>query len=98
MAAHDSMLFAVPESVPDELAVFADPFSVSLHAITRHPPPRSGRVLVYGAGSLGLCAVAILRALYPDVAVAVVARFPAQAELAHRFGAAKCLRPSRVRH
>ena len=87
MPAHDSMLFPVPDSVPDELAVFADPFSVSLHAITRHPPPRSGRVLVYGAGSLGLCALAILRALYPDVAVAVVARFEAQAELARRFGA-----------
>ncbi|WP_343710286.1 zinc-binding dehydrogenase [Mycobacterium sp.] len=91
MPAHDSMLFAVPDSVPDELAVFADPFSVSLHAVTRHPPPRSGRVLVYGAGSLGLCAVAILRALYPDVAIAVVARFAAQAELARRFGAAVVL-------
>lgn len=91
MPAHDSMLFPVPDSVPDEMAVFADPFSVSLHAITRHPPARSGRVLVYGAGSLGLCAVAILRALYPDVAVAVVARFAAQAELAKRFGAAKVL-------
>lgn len=91
MPAHDSMLFAVPESVPDESAVFADPFSVSLHAITRHPPPRSGRALVYGAGALGLCAVAILRALYPDVAVAVIARFDAQAELAGRFGAAKVL-------
>jgi threonine dehydrogenase-like Zn-dependent dehydrogenase len=91
MPAHDSMLFCVPQSIPDELAVFADPFSVSLHAITRHPPARSGRALVYGAGSLGLCAVAILRALYPDVAVAVVARFDAQAELARRFGAAKVL-------
>jgi len=91
MPAHHSMLFAVPDSVPDELAVFADPFSVSLHAITRHPPPRSGRVLVYGAGSLGLCAVTILRTLYPDVAVAVVARFDAQAELARRFGAALVL-------
>jgi threonine dehydrogenase-like Zn-dependent dehydrogenase len=91
MPAHDSMLFCVPESIPDELAVFADPFSVSLHAITRHPPSRSGRVLVYGAGSLGLCAVAILRALYPDVAVAVVARFDAQAELARWFGATKVL-------
>lgn len=89
MPAHDSMLFAVPDSIPDEMAVFADPFSVSLHAITRHPPPRSGCALVYGAGSLGLCVVAILRALYPDVAVAVVARFAAQAELARRFGAAK---------
>ena len=87
MPAHDSMLFPVPDAVPDELAVFADPFSVSLHAITRHPPPPSGRVLVYGAGSLGLCAVAILRALYPEVAVAVVARFPAQQKLALRFGA-----------
>lgn len=91
MPAHDGMLFAVPDSVPDEAAVFADPFSVSLRAITRHPPPRSGRALVYGAGSLGLCAVAILRALYPDVAVAVVARFAAQAELARTFGAAKVL-------
>ena len=88
MSAHDSMLFDVPDSVPDELAVFADPFSVSLHAITRHPPPHSGRVLVYGAGSLGLCALAILRALYPDVAVAMVARFGTQEELARRFGAA----------
>lgn len=88
MPAHDSMLFGVPDSIPDEAAVFADPFSVSLHAITRHPPPRSGRALVYGAGSLGLCAVAILRALHPDVAVAVVARFEAQQELARRFGAA----------
>jgi threonine dehydrogenase-like Zn-dependent dehydrogenase len=91
MPAHDSMLLGVPESIPDETAVFADPFSVSLHAISRHPPPPSGRVLVYGSGSLGLCAVAILRALYPDVAIAVVARFAAQAELARRFGAAKVL-------
>jgi threonine dehydrogenase-like Zn-dependent dehydrogenase len=81
MPAHDSMLIGVPESIPDELAVFADPFSVSLHAITRHPPPRSGRVLVYGAGSLGLCAVAILRALYPDVGVAVVPRLAVIEEL-----------------
>ena len=38
MPAHDSQLFKVPDNVPDELAVFADPFAVSLHAITRHPP------------------------------------------------------------
>jgi threonine dehydrogenase-like Zn-dependent dehydrogenase len=88
MPAHDTMLFPVPDSVPDEVAVFADPFSVSLHAVTRHPPPPSGRVLVYGAGSLGLCAIAALRTLYPDVEVAVVARFAVQADLARLFGAA----------
>jgi threonine dehydrogenase-like Zn-dependent dehydrogenase len=93
MPAHDSMLHPVPDAVSDEMAVFADPFSVSLHAITRHPPPPSGRVLVYGAGSLGCCAVAILTALYPDAEVAVVARFQAQADIAEQLGAAKVLAP-----
>ena len=41
MPAHDSMLFPVP-TVTDELAVFADPFAVSLHSVTRHPPPPGG--------------------------------------------------------
>jgi threonine dehydrogenase-like Zn-dependent dehydrogenase len=88
LAAHDSMLIPVPDGVSDEAAVLADPFSVSLHAIVRHPPPPEGRVVVYGAGALGLTSVAILRALYPGVEVAVVARFPAQVAVAERFGAA----------
>ena len=87
MPAHESMLFPVPDSVPDEKAVFADPFAVSLHGITRHPPPKGGKALVYGAGSLGSTSIAILRALYPDVEVAVVARFGAQSELAQKLGA-----------
>jgi threonine dehydrogenase-like Zn-dependent dehydrogenase len=87
MPAHDSMLFKVPASVPDELAVFADPFAVMLHAVTRHPPTPGGRAMVYGAGALGTCATAILGALYPDVDVLVVARFEAQAEMARKLGA-----------
>ena len=76
MPAHDSMLFKVPDDVPDEHAVFADPFAVMLHAITRHRRRRrAARSMVYGAGALGTCATAILRALYPDVDVLVVARF-----------------------
>ncbi|HZT67857.1 MAG TPA: alcohol dehydrogenase catalytic domain-containing protein [Acidimicrobiales bacterium] len=88
MPAHPSMLIPAPAGVPDELAVLADPFAVSLHAVTRHPPAPGGRVVVYGAGSLGSTAVAALRVLHPDVEVAVVARFPAQAELARSLGAA----------
>jgi threonine dehydrogenase-like Zn-dependent dehydrogenase len=87
MPAHDSQLYKVPDDVPDELAVFADPFTVSLHAITRHPPTAGGKVMVYGAGALGTCATAILRALYPDVDVLVVARFDAQGEMARKLGA-----------
>jgi threonine dehydrogenase-like Zn-dependent dehydrogenase len=89
MAAHDSMLIPVPDDVSDDVAVLADPFSVSLHAVLRHPPPPDARVLVYGAGALGVTTVAVLRSLYPDAEVGVVARFPAQAALATEFGAAR---------
>jgi threonine dehydrogenase-like Zn-dependent dehydrogenase len=82
-----TMMFAVPDGISDEVAVFADPFSVSLHSITRHPPTPGGKVIVYGAGSLGCSAIAILRALYPDVEIAVVARFEGQKELARKLGA-----------
>jgi threonine dehydrogenase-like Zn-dependent dehydrogenase len=87
MPAHDSQLHKVPDNVPDELAVFADPFAVSMHSITRHPPTPGGKVMVYGAGALGTCATAILRALYPDVEVLVVARFEGQAAMARKLGA-----------
>jgi threonine dehydrogenase-like Zn-dependent dehydrogenase len=87
MAAHDSMLHRVPDDISDAAAVLADPFSVSFHAIVRHPPPPGGKVVVFGAGALGLASVAILTSLYPDVEVAVVARFPAQFEMARKFGA-----------
>ena len=73
----------------------ADPFAVSLHSVTRHPPPPGGKALVYGAGALGTTATAILRALYPDVEVMVVARFAAQAELARRLGAT-VVEPERI--
>jgi threonine dehydrogenase-like Zn-dependent dehydrogenase len=87
LPAHRSMVVPVPDEIDDEMAVLADPFSVSLHAITRTPPPAGGRAVVYGSGALGTCATAILRALHPTVDVATVARWPAQAALAAKLGA-----------
>jgi threonine dehydrogenase-like Zn-dependent dehydrogenase len=87
MPAHQLMAIPVPDAIPDEVAVLADPFAVSLHAITRNPPPPGGKALVYGAGALGTTSVAILRSLHPDVEVASVARWPAQADLARSLGA-----------
>lgn len=87
LPAHDSMAIPVPDDVTDEVAVLADPFAVSLHSVTRTPPPPGGRAVVWGAGALGTAAVAILRALHPTVEVAVVARTDAQQRLARELGA-----------
>jgi threonine dehydrogenase-like Zn-dependent dehydrogenase len=87
--AHQSQCLPIPSDISDDAAVLADPFSVSLHAILHQPPPDEGTALVYGCGTLGLLAIAILRALYPRVRVVAVARFAHQAELAKQFGAAR---------
>jgi threonine dehydrogenase-like Zn-dependent dehydrogenase len=96
--AHASQCFRIPDDVSDEQAVLGDPFSVSLHAILHWPPPPGGVALVYGCGTLGLLAVAILRALHPGVRVFAVARYPHQARLAEKFGAERTLphRPERA--
>jgi threonine dehydrogenase-like Zn-dependent dehydrogenase len=69
------------------VAVLADPWSVSFHAITRNPPADGAKVIVYGAGALGTTATAILRQLYPTVEVATIARWPSQALEARSLGA-----------
>ncbi len=89
---HESQWFPIPDGVSDEAAVLGDPFSVSLHAILKAPPPEDGSALVYGCGTLGLLAVAILRNVYPRLRILAVARFEHQAELARRLGADRVFR------
>jgi threonine dehydrogenase-like Zn-dependent dehydrogenase len=65
--AHVSQLAAVPEGVPDELAVLTDPLACSLHAVLRLDLSRVRDILIYGAGVLGLGVVAALRTVgYAD--------------------------------
>ena len=86
LPAHESMAIPVPDEVSDDAAVLADPFSVSLHSVLRHPPAAGDIVVVYGCGTLGLCAIEILRKLF-DVKIYAITRFEHQADLARRLGA-----------
>jgi threonine dehydrogenase-like Zn-dependent dehydrogenase len=92
LPAHASQCFPIPDEVSDDEAVLGDPFSVSLHAVLHEPPPADGVALVYGVGTLGLLAVAILRLIHPNVRVLAVARYDHQARLAEKLGAEQVLR------
>jgi threonine dehydrogenase-like Zn-dependent dehydrogenase len=97
-AAHVGQLFPVPDGVSDDVAVLADPASVSLRTILLAPPPPGSAVLVYGCGTLAAAAVGLLRHLHADVEVWVVSRPGPRAELAERMGAHAVLpcEPDRV--
>ena len=88
---HESQWFPIPDAISDEEAVLGDPFAVSFHAILKAPPPENGTVLVYGCGTLGLLAIAILRVIHPTVKILAVARYDHQANLARQLGAHRVL-------
>jgi threonine dehydrogenase-like Zn-dependent dehydrogenase len=90
-AAHVSQCIAFPDDVTDEQAVLADPFSVQLHGVLRHPPRDGEPAVVYGCGTLGLMTVAMLHRLHPRTPVWAIARHEHQARLARELGAAEVL-------
>jgi len=90
-AAHESQCLPVPDTVSDGQAVLADPLSVQLHAVLRHPPRDGEPAIVYGCGTLGLMTVALLRLLHPRAPVWAVARYGHQVRLARELGAAQTL-------
>jgi threonine dehydrogenase-like Zn-dependent dehydrogenase len=56
-------LALVPEEVPDNIAAFAEPFAVGLHALKRGSVQPGMKVAVVGPGSVGLMTIAALGAL-----------------------------------
>jgi L-iditol 2-dehydrogenase len=85
--AHESQLVRIPETMTDEEAVLVEPFACSVHAVRSAMPSQDERVLVIGAGSIGLLTMAAIQALAPSCHVTVLAKHPFQGELATRLGA-----------
>lgn len=95
LVAHQSQLFAVPDAVDDELAAIVDPIACTVHAVLRHRPSPDQRVLVIGAGIIGLGVVAALNLFAPDTHITAIVRHDHQEELARRFGATDVIRSKR---
>ncbi len=85
--AHQSQLFAVPEAVPDAVAVLIDPIACAAHAVLRRVPRENERILVTGGGILAVGVLAAIRALQLPNHVTAIARHAFQADLLSRYGA-----------
>ena len=83
-------LFPVEDRVPSAVAALAEPLSVSIHGLHRAGFEPGSRVLVLGAGVVGLLSVLAARALGAGD-VLVSARHPHQAERAEALGATRIL-------
>lgn len=77
-------LLAVPDAIPDETAVFCEPFAAALQIQAQRPIVAGERVLLVGAGRLGLLIALTLAAA--DCRLTVVARHPRQRELLEAAG------------
>ena len=85
-AARGGAVLPIASSVPFTRAALAEPLGVALHAVRRAAPSPDARVVVLGAGPIGLGVVYWLRRRgVRDVVVADLA--PARRELALRLGA-----------
>ena len=96
LSAHRSQLRPVPEGYSDEQAILIEPVACAVHtALTAQVAPND-RVLVSGAGSVGLFTTLALRNLTPAGEIIVVAKHGHQRELAQEFGATEVVAPAEV--
>lgn len=77
-------LFAVPDNVPDDAAVFAEPLAAALQIFEAQQISPRDRVLVIGVGKLGLLVTQVARLIGADVAAVV--RHERSARLLNQWG------------
>ncbi len=96
LVAHESQLHRVPEGLSDEAAVMVEPTACALHAALAGGVVAGERVIVLGAGTLGLATLAALRHHSLPSAVLVVAKYAVQRSLAASLGADQVVAPEEL--
>ena len=93
MVAHYTQLFRVPDGVDDDVAVLAEPLSVCVHAVLRHPPKDGERVLVLGGGMIAFGVLWALKEICPGADVTLFTVEDYQLPIARGLGASDAWSP-----
>jgi L-iditol 2-dehydrogenase len=85
--AHESDVYLCPPDLTADQAMFVEPLGITMQAVLRRPPKGGEKVLIYGAGIIGLLTTMVVKALAPEAEISIIARYKHQAELAEKLGA-----------
>jgi threonine dehydrogenase-like Zn-dependent dehydrogenase len=94
--AHASQLHAVPDDLPDERAVLAEPLACAVHSVRRVNIASGSTAVIIGAGTVGLLTLLALRELTDVGAVYVIAKHGHQQEKAKALGATAVIEPRKA--
>lgn len=84
---HETAVYPAASGLSLDELTLTEPLSVAMHGVMRHPPQAGDKILVIGAGIIGLTVVMAVRALVPDAEITVIARYPHQQSMAEKLGA-----------
>jgi threonine dehydrogenase-like Zn-dependent dehydrogenase len=102
LVAHESQLYAVPDTLSDVDAVTVEPVACAVHAVLGAPIAEGDTVAILGAGTLGLLVTAALTHLAATgrcatpASLLVGARYAHQQRLARDFGCTEALAPEQL--
>lgn len=88
---HETAVYPAPANLTRDQVMLAEPISIPMHGVMRYPPQPGEKVLVIGAGIIGLLTTMVLKALAPGAEISVLARYPHQQALAEKLGATHIL-------
>jgi L-iditol 2-dehydrogenase len=91
---HEDFAFGLPDGLSDDVGALMEPLSVGIWACRKAGVSAGDRVLVTGAGPIGLLAMQVARA-FGATEVTVTDVSPERLELAERTGATRALRADR---
>jgi threonine dehydrogenase-like Zn-dependent dehydrogenase len=89
---HESGVYLCPLELTLDQAVLVEPLGIGTHSVLRHPPKQGTKVLILGAGMIGLAVLMAVKAAQPDCEVTIISRYDFQSHMAERLGAKNILR------
>jgi len=88
---HETGVYLYPSELTLDQAVLVEPLGIGTHAVLRHPPNQGAKVLIIGAGMIGLSVLMAVKATQPACEVTVISRYDFQSQMAERLGAKNIL-------